>query len=91
MKVHNHLCFIIIVEYILRNSKSDQVINLNESNKIFSISVYIINLSFERHQQGDIFGSKLTGKLENWGYGGLIRHGWGWERRLKEERNKTVN
>lgn len=61
MKIHNHLCFI-IVKYILRNSKTDQLISLNESNNIFSNSAYIINLSFKRHPKGD-FGSNLTEKL----------------------------
>lgn len=45
MKTHNHLIFI-IVKFILINSKNDQLINLNESNKIFSNSAYIISLCF---------------------------------------------
>lgn len=60
MKIHNHLCFI-IVKYILRNSKTNQLNNLSESNKIFSNFAYIINLSFERHQKGD-FWFKTNGQ-----------------------------
>lgn len=72
MKIHNHLCYI-IVKYIFRNSKTNQLINLNESYKIFKIG--LILLIYVLNDTNKTYGSKLTEKLGNCGYGGSIQHG----------------
>lgn len=45
MKIHNHLCFI-IVKYILRNFKTDQLINLNESTVVKYFQILLILLIY---------------------------------------------